>query len=70
MFKNSCPKCGSQKVSHGYKRTHLLLRAFGYYDLLCHNCNLSYRSFAVPGTVRTYGEVVRAGHRRGNKRSG
>jgi hypothetical protein len=68
MFEPRCPKCGSPKVSQGYLRTPLLLRLFGYYGLLCHNCNLSYKGFAVPGTVRSYGEVVRGKHKRRGKR--
>ena len=27
---------------------------FGYYSLLCDDCNLLFRGFAVPGTVPTH----------------
>ena len=38
-------------MRQGYNRTPLLLRLFGYYDLLCDRCNLNYRALALPGTV-------------------
>jgi len=46
-----CPKCGSSRVKRGYVDTPMLLRAIGVYNLLCDNCNLLFRGFAVPGTV-------------------
>ena len=70
MFKPRCPTCGSSRVSKGYRPTALLLRAAGYYDLHCHNCNLAFRGFAVPGTVRSHGQVVRAAHKQRHKRDG
>ena len=46
-----CPKCRSSRVRRGYEKPALLLRLIGMTGLLCDNCNLSYRGFAVPGTV-------------------
>jgi len=69
MLKPHCPKCSSSRVSKGYSPTTLLLRVVGYYDMHCHNCNLAYRGFAIPGTVRSYGHVVRDGHKRKGKRA-
>ena len=46
-----CPKCRSSRVRRGYEKPPLLLRLIGMHGLLCDNCNLSYRGFAVPGTV-------------------
>ena len=50
-----CPKCGSTRVKRGYADTPLLLRSIGVYNLLCDNCNLPFRGFAVPGTVPARG---------------
>ena len=38
-------------MRRGYKDTLRLLRLIGVYNLLCDNCNLLFRGFAVPGTV-------------------
>lgn len=46
-----CPKCRSSRVRRGYEKPALPLRLIGMQGLLCDNCNLSYRGFAVPGTV-------------------
>src|SRR4051812_38125868 len=46
-----CPKCGSSRVRRGYERPSLLVRLVGIHSLLCDSCNLSYRGFAIPGTV-------------------
>lgn len=46
-----CPKCGSSRVRRGYEKPALLLRLVGIHGLLCDSCNLSYRGFAIPGTV-------------------
>lgn len=35
----------------------MLLRGIGYYNMHCHNCNLTFRGFAVPGTVGYNGDV-------------
>jgi hypothetical protein len=42
-------------VRRGYTDTPLLLRMIGVYNLLCDNCNLLFRGFAVPGTVPARG---------------
>ncbi len=54
MISQRCPKCKSKRVRRGYNKTPLLLRLFGLYELLCDNCNLLFRGFAVPGTVTTH----------------
>jgi hypothetical protein len=46
-----CPKCGSSRVRRGYETPPLPLRLLGIHGLLCDNCNLTYRGFAIPGTV-------------------
>jgi hypothetical protein len=42
-------------VRRGYTDTPLLLRLIGVYNLLCDNCNLLFKGFAVPGTVPSRG---------------
>jgi hypothetical protein len=42
-------------VRRGYRDTPLLLRMIGVYNLLCDNCNLLFRGFALPGTVPARG---------------
>jgi hypothetical protein len=49
-----CPKCKSSRVRRGYEKPPALLRLAGVHGLLCDNCNLSYRGFAIPGTVPTH----------------
>jgi hypothetical protein len=68
-----CPKCGSTRVKRGYTDTPLLLRAIGVYNLLCDNCNLPFRGFALPGTAPARGrhrrhEAARAGRAEGGGR--
>ena len=55
MISQRCPKCGSSRLKRGYRDTPLLLRMVGIYSLLCDNCNLLFRGFAVPGTVPARG---------------
>jgi hypothetical protein len=50
-------------VRRGYTDTPLLLRMIGVYNLLCDNCNLLFRGFALPGTV-----PERGAHRRHRRR--
>jgi hypothetical protein len=38
-------------VRRGYEKPALLWRLVGIQSLLCDSCNLSYRGFAIPGTV-------------------
>lgn len=55
MILRRCPKCRSRRVRRGYRDTPLLLRAIGIYSLLCENCNLLFKGFALPGTVPARG---------------
>ena len=63
MIAQRCPKCSSSRVRRGYTDTPLLLRMIGVYNLLCDNCNLLFRGFALPGTVPARG-AHRGRHRR------
>jgi hypothetical protein len=65
MIAQRCPKCGSSRLRRGYTDTPLLLRMIGVYRLLCDNCNLLFKGFAVPGTV-----PARGSHRRGSTSHG
>ena len=51
-------------MRRGYTDTPLVLRLIGVYNLLCDNCNLLFRGFAVPGTVPARGTRRRHQHRR------
>ena len=51
MIGRRCPKCKSSRIRSGYRRTPWPLRMFGYYSLLCDDCNLLFRGFIIPGTV-------------------
>ena len=51
-------------MRRGYTDTPLVLRMIGVYNLLCDNCNLLFRGFAVPGTVPARGTHRRRQHRR------
>jgi hypothetical protein len=64
LIAQRCPKCKSSRVRRGYTDTPLLLRLIGVYNLLCDNCNLLFRGFAVPGTVPARGTHSRRGGRR------
>lgn len=55
MIAQRCPKCRSRRLRRGYTDTPLLLRLVGFYSLLCDNCNLLFKGFAVPGTVPAHG---------------
>ncbi len=60
-------------MRRGYKDTPLLLRMIGVYNLLCDNCNLLFRGFALPGTVPargTHRHHHRRRHRDGRKSTG
>lgn len=59
MIAQRCPKCHSSRVRRGYEDTPLVLRLIGIYGLLCDNCNLLFKGFALPGTV-----PPRGSHRR------
>ena len=65
MIAQRCPKCRSRRVRRGYTDTPLLLRLVGIYSLLCDNCNLLFKGFAVPGTVPARGTHRRRAAERG-----
>jgi len=52
ILQPKCPKCGSQRISRGYKHAPWFFRLFGIYNLLCDHCNWLFTGFAIPGTVR------------------
>ena len=51
MISQRCPKCSSNRVRRGYKRTNIFMKILFRYHLLCDNCNWEFTGFAVPGTV-------------------
>lgn len=51
-FALRCPRCKSLRVQLGYTDPPLHLRLVGVRDLLCNNCNLEFRGFALPGRIR------------------
>lgn len=51
MATQKCPKCGSSRIRPGYRRTSILSKLVFRYNLLCNNCNLEFKGFAIPGTV-------------------
>jgi hypothetical protein len=53
MISQRCPKCRSTRIRRGYRPTPLLFRLIGRYNLLCDDCNLLFRGFALPGTVKS-----------------
>jgi hypothetical protein len=53
MISQRCPKCKSSRIRRGYRPTPWPLRLIGRYNLLCDDCNLLFRGFAVPGTVKS-----------------
>ena len=68
MIAQKCPKCGSSRVRRGYTDTPLLLRMIGVYALLCDNCNLLFKGFAVPGIVPQRGSGRSRRRREGGRR--
>jgi hypothetical protein len=52
IFSPNCPRCRSPRVQLGYESTSLSERVFGLNELLCNNCGLTFKGFAVPGTVK------------------
>lgn len=69
LLRSRCPKCHSSRVRRGYVNTPLLLRAIGIYSLLCDNCNLLFKGFAVPGTVPPRGSRRRKRRAEGEESS-
>ncbi len=51
MLAQTCPRCKSSRIQHGYEDSPLRLRLIGIYELLCNNCNLEFKGFALPGTL-------------------
>lgn len=46
-----CPKCRSSRIRRGYAPDPLIVRIFGFRELLCDGCNLRFRGFVIPGTL-------------------
>jgi hypothetical protein len=59
MATQKCPKCGSKNIRHGYRPTHILFKIAFCYNLLCNDCNLEFKGFAIPGTVSRKGKKAR-----------
>jgi hypothetical protein len=64
MILTRCPKCKSTRIRRGYTESPIIFRMVGIYNLLCDHCNLLFRGFAIPGTVRKHGSRSR---RSGNR---
>src|SRR3989442_14806858 len=47
----TCPRCGSSRVRHGYGRERFGLRLIRVRELLCNHCNLSFTRFVLPGMM-------------------
>jgi|ERR1051326_1338597 transposase-like protein len=59
----TCPRCGSNRVRHGYGRERFGLRLIGVRELLCNQCNLSFTRFVIPGTMPKSGRhSKKSGH--------
>jgi hypothetical protein len=65
MIGQRCPKCKSSRLRRGYRPSPFILRMFGIYNLLCDDCNLLFRGFAVPGTVPRHGGKKKKHHASG-----
>ncbi len=51
MISQNCPRCTSNRVRRGYRKTSIFMKLVFRYHLLCDNCNWEFAGFAVPGTV-------------------
>lgn len=51
MIFSKCPRCGSERIRRGYRRSPLWWRILGRYYLLCNACNWEFAGWAIPGTV-------------------
>ena len=51
MIIQRCPRCGSDRIRRGYRRTPWWQAIFGRYNLLCNACNWEFVGLAIPGTV-------------------
>jgi hypothetical protein len=47
-----CPRCRSSRIAHGLNEESLLLRLLCVRELRCDNCNLEFKGFALPGTLK------------------
>src|SRR5258708_18354087 len=52
IFSPNCPRCKSARVQLGYEHTTFSQRVLGVNELLCNNCGLTFKGFAVPGSVK------------------
>jgi hypothetical protein len=48
---SKCPRCDSNRIRRGYRRSPIWWRIFGRYHLLCNACNWEFAGWAIPGTV-------------------
>jgi hypothetical protein len=51
MISQKCPKCRSDRIRRGYRKTSIFLKLVCRYHLLCDACNWEFTGFALPGTV-------------------
>ncbi len=51
MIAQNCPKCGSNRIRHGYRPTHILWKFIFRHNLLCKQCNWEFIGFALPGII-------------------
>ena len=47
-----CPRCKSPRIQRGFKDTFILFRLAGQHELLCNNCGLEFRGYAVAGELK------------------
>ena len=52
MFAQNCPRCRSPRIQRGYNPSPALLRVLCVDELLCNNCSLEFRGFALPGLIK------------------
>jgi hypothetical protein len=50
---SKCPRCNSNRIRRGYRRTPIWWRILGRYHLLCNACNWEFIGWAIPGTVES-----------------
>lgn len=51
MATQKCPRCGSERIRHGYRSTSIFKKLTFRYNLLCDDCNWEFVGFAIPGMV-------------------
>lgn len=51
MATQKCPRCGSDRIRHAYRRTSIIKKITLRYNLLCDDCNWEFVGFAIPGMV-------------------